>query len=119
MKAMGSPTLIGLTEAPALKQHGVDLTPALLSGQKPDRSSVMSTRGLGKRDQWYALRGSRYTYVERGEGGDQKVILWDNNEDPLQERNVASDKAYKAVTKRMAARLKQEKKRTRGGKGRQ
>jgi arylsulfatase A-like enzyme len=111
-----APTLIGFTEAPAMKKHGIDLSPALLTGAEPARPNVMSTRGLGKRDQWFALRGPRYTYVERGEGDEKKVILWDNTDDPLQETNVAKDKAYRDVTKRMAARLKSERKRTRGAK---
>ncbi|MFT4628332.1 MAG: arylsulfatase A-like enzyme [Myxococcota bacterium] len=108
-----APTLIGLIDGPGMKKHGLDLTPTLLTGREPDRPSVLSSSNLGKRDQWFALRGPRYTYVEQGLGSDKRVILWDNTDDPGQEQNLASDKSVRGIRNRMAIRMKQERKRTR------
>jgi arylsulfatase A-like enzyme len=105
------PTILGLAGAAPLRTHGLDLSPWLLGGPAPRRKGVLSTGHLhSPAKTWYAIRDATHTYAEMGAEG--KKLLFNNERDPYQQKNLADNKAQKAVQKQLAKLLKTEKKRT-------
>jgi arylsulfatase A-like enzyme len=103
------PTLLGLMGLPVpQKVEGMDLSQRLL-GKSQVEPEAAFMQGMGCtadwKDgyEWRALRSKRYTYaVYRS---DQSELLFDNQEDPLQVRNLAGAPAYKSLLQQFRAQL--------------
>ncbi len=108
-----SPTLLSIAGAPPLRCHGQDLSDTVLNGATPARKSVVSAGRLGKRDEWYAVRGPRFTYAEQKSPDGKVKILYDNVEDPWQQDNVAERRSHKTEKARLSSKLQQEHRRIR------
>jgi len=103
------PTLLGLMGLEIPKSvEGMDLSP-LAKGVKGPEPEFAFLQGLGHTYQWKdgfewrAVRDKRYTYAVYLR--DKSELLFDNQSDPLQMKNLAADSAHKETLGRFRARL--------------
>ncbi len=94
------PTLLSLMDLPIPEAvEGHDLSPALLGGEDREEGSLMMGTGptavFGDGNEWRAWRTKRHTYAVYKDGGAE--LLFDNQEDPLQLRNLAGLPEYREV----------------------
>ncbi len=105
------PTLLGLCGIAVPKTVEGDNRAAWLRGESPDgdRAALIGcitpfgewTRAKGGRE-YRGLRTTRYTYVRSLDG---PWMLYDNQDDPYQERNLVGDTAHAAIQAELDARL--------------
>ncbi len=95
------PTLLTLMDLPVPEGvEGMDLSHCALdeAGPEPEAALMMGTGAtaiFADGHEWRALRSKRYTYaVYRVDG---QELLFDNQEDPYQMRNLVDDPAHTAV----------------------
>lgn len=120
-----TPTLLGLAGIPALpRMQGIDFSAALrgeaMAG--PESAFLMSRGGVpsdaevdeepgakkrtaGKdRGRWRGVRTARYTYARIQRNHDATPwVLYDNEKDPYQMRNLVDDRSYSATRKELDA----------------
>lgn len=109
------PTLLGLSgvTAPATIE-GVDLSASLKSGQDLDRAALYMgvSPFLGAEEElrrpYRAIRTNRYTYVRDLNG---PWLLYDDQQDPHQTRNLLENGESKSLVDALDARLQEELKR--------
>lgn len=86
------PTICGLTESAVPDDlDGVDLTAAVRDGEEPDRGSVLCDNLVprwGAGSEFRMVRDGRYKYVGFR---DAPELLFDLEEDPLEQQNLAPD----------------------------
>lgn len=120
------PTLCGLAGLPVPPgKDGKDLSAFVRGEGGPEQESVFITRGTSIGDNtwgWRGVRTKRYTYAwywgqrardrdfgiwadqQYGVPGDERpLLLYDNQEDPLQLNNLAVDDAYRPLMREMHA----------------
>ena len=104
------PTVLSLMGLPIPEDvEGMDLSRLATSGCGPEPDAAF-LQGMGHtylwKDgfEWRGLRDKRYTYAVYRR--DRSELLFDNEADPLQITNLASDTAHRAVLKRFRERLK-------------
>jgi arylsulfatase A-like enzyme len=90
---------------------GTDLSPLILGGEAPRRDGVLIMNYVsgyanftsgGQRPEWRGVHTGRHTYV-KWLGG--REALFDNDEDPFQERDLAPDPSGRAVLEHLRSRL--------------
>jgi arylsulfatase A-like enzyme len=103
------PTLLGLMRLPVPEEvEGMDLSHLVLGedGPEPEAALLQNTGACAAWEdghEWRALRDKRYTYARYRV--DDRELLFDNIEDPLQVRNLAGDPDYAAVLERFRTML--------------
>jgi arylsulfatase A-like enzyme len=108
------PTLLGLMGLPVPKAaEGMDLSHCALGrkGPEPEAALLQNTGACAAWEngyEWRALRDKRYTYAVYRR--DKSELLFDNQGDPLQMRNLARDPAHgdalDRLRKQMAEKMK-------------
>jgi arylsulfatase A-like enzyme len=104
-----APTLLGLAGFPVPDEmNGVDMSAALAgnSGFEQDSIFIGEYASFDQSRQyqpWRGIRTKRYTYARWLRGG---ALLFDNQEDPWQVRNLAHDPAYAALRDELEAMLR-------------
>ena len=95
-------TLLGLTGIPVPEiMEGEDLTPIIRAGGAgPDRAALLMgvspfTEGL---QEYRGIRTSRYTYVRNLAG---PWLMFDNQNDPYQMRNLVNEMEYRELQERL------------------
>ena len=103
------PTLLGLMEIPVPSSaEGMDLSAAALGKPGPEPEAAFM-QGMGHTfqwrdgDEWRALRGKRHTYAVMR--ADRSEYLFDNENDPLQQQNLADAPASRELLERFRAQL--------------
>jgi arylsulfatase A-like enzyme len=103
-----TPTLLGLAGVPApATMNGLDLSGRLLGQDTPAPTSVFINEHVSF-DQgqvwqpWRGVRTQRYTYARWLQGG---VLLFDNETDPHQMRNLAHEPGHEALLDELEAEL--------------
>ena len=103
------PTLCGLTGVPVPKTvEGEDLSALVTgTGAGPDRAALLMNVSpfIPNLDEYRGVRTSRYTYVRNLAG---PWMLFDNQSDPLQLRNLVGVAEHAALQKELDARLQME-----------
>jgi arylsulfatase A-like enzyme len=103
------PTLLGLAGVPIPKTiEGEDLSALVTAkGSGPDRAALLMNVSpfIPQLDEYRGIRTSRYTYVRNLAG---PWMLFDNQSDPYQMRNLAGDPAHADLQKQLDARLQAE-----------
>ena len=106
------PTLLSLCGVPIPKAvQGTDLSPFLLGKGGKQPQSVLVERVIGGRDPqsgvdaWRGVRTARYTYT-RGKG--KPWLLYDNQQDPYQMRNLIGKPRAKAIQQELEAELQSQ-----------
>ncbi len=107
------PTLLAMTGTPVPDTvEGTDLTPALDSGIKPERSGVLIANYHPFAD-WRTERGGRpyrgirtehHTFVRDRNG---PWLLFDNQQDPYQQTNLINKSAFNELQTKLDAELEQ------------
>jgi arylsulfatase A-like enzyme len=105
------PTLLGLMGLHDAFPHGVegtDYSAALLgkSVARPTSAPYLSMRHDGDEYGARGLRTHRYTFVVRRTTDGEKTILFDNEKDPYQMKNVADDR--EALVEELTKKLNEE-----------
>lgn len=107
------PTLLGLCGLPIPETvEGLDFSGYLSGGENPSDGSVLITcphafaqwRPLDGGREYRGLRTQRFTYVRDLNG---PWLLYDNEEDPYQLKNLVDDPAHASVVKEFDSRLQQ------------
>jgi arylsulfatase A-like enzyme len=104
-----TPTLLGLAGvAPVSGSLGTDLSAALAGGSSAVPDSVFLQmfgpyQGDGTEDAWRGIRTHRYTYA-RMEG--RPWVLYDNENDPYQQKNLIDDRSSKPLVQEMEKTLR-------------
>jgi arylsulfatase A-like enzyme len=125
-----TPTLLGLAGVPVLpRMQGLDLS-AVVQGKSvrgPESVFIMAAGGASDDDDegksksrkgsavtkkrikgWRGIRTARHTYVKRGaKDGFDPWLLYDNEKDPFQMRDVIDDPAQQQTRKELDAKLGQ------------
>jgi len=105
------PTLLGLLGIPVPSEvEGVDLSDAALGKSKgEERSAFLQNTGACAAwedgHEWRALRDARFTYAVYRV--DRRELLFDNQEDPYQLRDLSQEKSSRRVLKRLRKELKE------------
>lgn len=89
------PTLLGIMGIDAPDGiHGRDISPAVMSGEQIDNPSLLTGSGpagmYGDGYEWRGIRTKKYTYAKYLI--DSREYLFDNENDPYQMKNLASNK---------------------------
>jgi len=100
--------LMGLHDAVPQGVEGTDYSAALLgkSVARPTSAPYLSMRHDGDEYGARGLRTHRYTFVVRRTTDGEKTILFDNEKDPYQMKNIADDR--EAVLDELAKKLNEE-----------
>jgi arylsulfatase A-like enzyme len=104
-----APTLLGLAGVgPVSGSLGTDLSAALAGGSSVVPDSVFLQifgpyQGDGTEDAWRGIRTHRYTYA-RMEG--RPWVLYDNEKDPYQQKNLIDDRSSKPLVQEMEKTLR-------------
>lgn len=103
-----APTLLGLMGLPIpTSMEGVDLSP-IACGEDGSTPDVAFMQGMGHTfqwvdgDEWRAVRDERYTYATMLDGPE---YLFDNVEDPYQQRNLVHDPEYRDQRQRLRSKM--------------
>ena len=103
-----APTLLGLTGVKSVPGSlGTDLSDALAGGKSAIPDSVFLQifgpyQGDGTEDAWRGIRTQRYTYARMEK---QPWVLYDNQADPYQQKNLVDDRSSKPLVQQLEKKL--------------
>jgi len=102
-----APTLLGLLDLPVPPEmEGMDLSHCVLGKQGPEPEFAL-LQGVGHTFrwrngfEWRAVRDKRYTYARYRSDGEE--LLFDNQNDPFQMRNLSKDPGSQEILSRLRA----------------
>lgn len=107
------PTVLGLAGVPCPKVDGADLSGAAAGRGDAERdalllmhmSPICNAWLANAMDAWRGVRTKQYTYARHDDG--TPWLLYDNQADPMQLRNLAADSAHDGLRKSLDQRLEE------------